>query len=157
MSHYRDRNSVCCFMSVIDIYPQIRLNEVSGYVMVAGHNHVFDHRCCRWRSLWMFWTLTIVHATPQFFLCFSIFVSPLFPIWWFIVESEISLTLLFGYLSVLSDCLKLLVWRSFNTFYQFFTVYSSVHWPEDFPEYIWKWKSCECVASVINKIWESDK
>ncbi len=125
MSHSHDRNSVCCFMSVIDIYPQMRLNEVSGYVMVAGHNHVFDHSCCCWRSLWMCWTLTIVHATPQFFLCFSILVSPLFPVWWFIVESEISLTFLLGYLSVLSDFLKLLVWRSFNTDGY---VYTSICW-----------------------------
>jgi hypothetical protein len=49
--------------------------------------------------------VTNVNAIPHFFLCFSNLVSPLFHVWCFIVEFEIFLTLLLGYLLVLSNWL----------------------------------------------------
>jgi hypothetical protein len=97
-------NESCCYSPVLwqnlsmhDSGLPLTPDELIADVMVAG----LYHKYCCWSSQNMCLTFAIFWIISQFFLYFLSGASHLFPICWYVVGSEMSITVLSGVYSIL--------------------------------------------------------
>jgi len=87
-----------------------------GDDMVTGQYHT----CCCWRSLNMHVTVAVFQTTQFWFWCFFLFSLffrvgfPLFPVCWYLIRSEISLTLFWSHLLILFRLVEIMCWEVLN-------------------------------------------